>query len=192
MRHLHLMSVAGIEFLPVVAALVVFPRFGFTGAVTAIVATTIASLLLSLYVDKRVPRFGLFSALSVVALCALTLVSDNPDYIIILDTLGSVGFALLLLGGRVRGVLFLKVFFERYFAITDHGWRILTMRWAAFFTVFAVLNEYVRLFRTPEEWVVFNAVAAVAALLFGTYQFTLSRRERLPEASAWGLRMERE
>lgn len=190
MRRLHLISVALIEFIPIIAALMAFPHFGFSGAVTALIMATVVSLVLSLFIDKRVPRFGLFSAILVVVLGALTLISNNPDYIIVLDTFGSLGFALLLLGGRWRGLLFLKIFFERYFAITEKGWRILTVRWALFFIFFAGINEYVRLFRTPEEWVYWNAFGALAAIVFGMYQFTLSRRERLPEANVWGLRMQ--
>lgn len=179
-----------IECLPLVTMLVVLPQQGFMRAIAASMIATIVSFALSWTIDKRIPKFGLFSSVLVILLSALTLVSNNPDYIIFLDTLGTFGFAALLLSGRYYNVLFLKIFFTRYFAITDTAWRILTARWALFFIMFGLANEYMRLVHSPEAWVYFNVFGVLATMLFGTYQFTLSRRYRLPDASPWGLRIQ--
>jgi len=177
-----------LELAPTVAMIVVLPAYGFETAVLALVVATVLTVPLVYVLERRVPKFGLFGAVGVVVFGLLTVFSSDATYILVLDTLGAVGFALLLVVSRARGVLLLKEFFSPYFAITDTGWNILTTRWSVFFVFVAGVNEYVRLVYTPEQWVVWNGVALVAGLVFGTYQFTLSKRERLADASPWGLR----
>ncbi len=42
------------------------------------------------------------------------------------------------------------------FHLTEEGWRKLTLRWAAFFIVMAVLNELVWRTQTTDFWVSFK------------------------------------
>jgi intracellular septation protein len=190
MKLVRLTMSAFLELLPVIVAVMALPRYGFEGAVVALVLATVVSVGSLFFLERRIPRFGLFSAISVVLLGGITVYTDDPNFIILLDTAGAFGFAALLLVGKlVFKVLILKHFFSPYFAITDRAWHMLTYRWSVLFILLGLGNEYVRLFRTPEEWVVWNGLAALIATLFGVYQFTLSRRERLPDASPWGLRV---
>jgi intracellular septation protein len=178
-----------LELAPIFVAIIALPLYGFEISIVLLVITTVISVGLLYLLEGRIPRFGLFGALSVVLVGGITVYTDNPSYIILLDSVSAFGFAALLLVGKYAGkVSILKYFFSAYFSITDKGWNILTLRWSVLFILLGLGNEYVRLFRTPEEWVVWNGLAAVFAAGFGMYQFTLSRRERLPEASTWGLR----
>ena len=58
-------------------------------------------------------------------------------------------FGGVLLGGLLFGKSLLGVVFDSLFHLTEEGWRKLTLRWALFFSVLAVLNEIVWRTRRP-------------------------------------------
>jgi intracellular septation protein len=61
--------------------------------------------------------------------------------------------------------------------LTPEGWRKLTLRWALFFLVLAVLNEIVWRTQTTDTWVAFKLFGAVPlTFLFGAAQFPLIRK----------------
>jgi intracellular septation protein A len=73
--------------------------------------------------------------------------------------------------------------------MTDLGWNILTKRWIAVFIILTVTNEIARMYLTPQDWVIYKSLATVGTIIFSLYQFTLSKKERLPESSPWGMRI---
>jgi intracellular septation protein len=77
--------------------------------------------------------------------------------------------------------------FQNVFHISEKGWSILSLRWGFFFLLLAGLNEWVRQSLTPDMWVTFKLVTIVGTIAFGVSQFILARRERLPDATPWGL-----
>ena len=68
----------------------------------------------------------------------------------------------------------LEIVFDSVFHITDEGWRKLTLRWAAFFFLLAVLNEVIWRTQTTDFWVnakVFGFMPLT--FLFGALQVPL-------------------
>ena len=68
------------------------------------------------------------------------------------------------------------------------GWKILESRWFLFFLLAGVSNELVRVSLTVDQWVAYKQYIVVIFLLFGLYQFRVTRKHRLPEADKLGLR----
>jgi len=53
----------------------------------------------------------------------------------------------------------------------------------------AVANEIARATISPELWIEYRFYKSIVILLFSLWQFTLTRRYRIPtESNAWGLR----
>lgn len=177
------------EFLPIVTFLVISETKGFSSGIKGLILVAVLCLLFSWLVEKRVPKFGLFASGTIVLFGSLSLIFSNPLFIIIKDTLYNLFFALVLLIGLFNKTSLLKTFFNDFFAMTDKGWMILSRRWMFFFLVLAIGNEIARRLLTPEMWVIYKFAAVILTWIFGFYQFTLARKERLPEASTWGLRL---
>ena len=112
---------------------------------------------------------------------------QHPDIFILRDTLFDGIFGSALVVSVWRGKPLFKYIFSNVFAITDRGWSTLSLRWGIFFLILALINEWVRLTLSPEDWVVAKIMIIVVSSVFGTYQLTLTRRERLPHATAWGV-----
>jgi intracellular septation protein len=60
--------------------------------------------------------------------------------------------------------------------LPDAAWRVLTIRYGAFFWASAIANEIIRRTQTAEVWATFRVVAIVAAVLFGAAQVPLLRK----------------
>jgi intracellular septation protein len=177
------------EFAPIVTFVGVSETLGFEPALKALVVVSMLSLLLSWFIEKRIPKFGLIAASTIFLFGMLSIIFDNPFYIIIKDTLYEFIFGLALLIGLILGRSYLKTLFGDFFAISEHGWKLLTLRWMFFFFLLALSNEIVRRILTPETWVIYKFIAVFITWIFGFSQFTLVKRERLPESTPWGFRI---
>lgn len=167
--------------------LIAYQYSGFRFAtIVMIVAVAVAFIVLRA-LEGHTPYFALLNTLSVIIFGGVSVFVDIPSIFICRDTLFDV-----LLGG----ILFfslrtkepgLKILFGKVFAITEKGWRIFTARWAFFFLLLAAINEFVRQTFDANTWVAAKVGMIVITFIFGMYQLTLTRRERLPEADALGL-----
>jgi intracellular septation protein len=94
-------------------------------------------------------------------------------------------FGGILLGGYVFDKPFLAILFDAMFHLTAEGWRKLTLRWALFFLVMAVVNEAVWRTQSTDFWVNFKLFGFVPlTFLFAALQFPLLTRYATEPASA--------
>jgi hypothetical protein len=56
-----------------------------------------------------------------------------------------------------------------------------------FFLFLASINEWIRLTFFPEDWATAKIFMIITSVVFGSYQLTLTKREGLPNATAWGI-----
>jgi intracellular septation protein len=175
------------EFGPIIAFLIAYSLIDFEAGTIAMIASVVISLIALWTLEHHLPLFALVSTLTVVFFGGISLVVHVPDIFILRDTIFDATFAIILFLSVLKRKPLLKFFFKNVFAITDSGWETLTIRWAGFFLLLAATNEWVRQKLTPDEWVEMKVYMIVATLIFGFYQFTLARRERLPDATPWGL-----
>ncbi len=177
------------EFLPIATFAIVSETKGFQTGLIALIATTVVTFSLSVSIERRLPKFGLFAAGTIVAFAALSVATHNPSFIIIKDTLYYGGFALALSIGALIGRSPFRFFFSDFMAISTRGWSILERRWMIFFALLAIGNEFARRSLVPEDWTLYKLMALFVTWGFGFYQLTLTHRERLPEAAPLGLRV---
>lgn len=178
-----------IEFGPIVVFLIASETLPFITAVLVFVVLTALSLIAGFIERRELAWFPLIVGISVIGFGLLTVIFDNAFFIIIKDTLYNGLFALTLFIGLAYDKAFLKPLFKGLFSMTDKGWKILTFRWAIFFTLLTITNEIARINLTPQNWVIFKGFATLATMIFSLYQFKLSRKERLPNSTPWGMRI---
>jgi intracellular septation protein len=112
---------------------------------------------------------------------------DIPSIFILRDTIFDTIFGIALLISVYKKKPLLKVLFKNVFAMTECGWSELSLRWGFYYLLAAGINEWIRLTRSPDDWVHLKVVLIIITTLFGFYQFRLIRRERLPDSTPWGL-----
>ena len=157
-------------------------RYGIFVATATFMVTIVAALAVSYALTRHLPIMPLVTAVIVLVFGGLTLVLHDELFIKLKPTIIYVLFGGVLLGGLVFGKLLLGVVFDSVFHLTDEGWRKLTIRWAAFFFVLAVLNEIVWRNASTDFWVSFKVFGVVPlTFLFGALQYPLLTKYAAPE-----------
>ena len=157
-------------------------RFGIFAATGAFMAAILIALALAYALTRHLPIMPLVTAVVVVVFGSLTLVLHDELFIKVKPTIIYVLFGGVLLGGLAFGKSLLGVVFDSVFHLTEEGWRKLTLRWALFFLVLAVLNEMVWRTQTTDVWVSFKVFGVVPlTFLFAALQYSLLTKYAAPE-----------
>jgi len=158
--------------------------FWATGAFMAAIAVSIA---VTWRIEGRVPTLPLVTGVFVLVFGGLTLILQDELFIKLKPTIVNTLFAALLLGGLFFRRNFLKMLLHQVFPMTDDGWRLLTVRWAGFFLLLAVLNEVVWRNYSTDAWVNFKVFGIMPlTIVFSLLQLpTMQRfRDDRPDPSA--------
>ena len=157
-------------------------RFGTFVATATFMVTILAALAVGYALTRHLPVMPLVTAVIVLVFGSLTLVLHDELFIKLKPTIIYVLFGGVLAGGLAFNKLLLGVVFDSVFHLTDEGWRKLTIRWAAFFFVLALLNEIVWRNASTDFWVSFKVFGVVPlTFLFGALQYPLLTKYAAPE-----------
>jgi len=160
-------------------------RFGIYIATGTFMVAVVIALGVSYALTRRLPVMPLVTAVIVLVFGGLTLMLHDDLFIKLKPTIIYVLFGSVLLGGLAFRKPLLGMVFDSVFNLTEEGWRKLTVRWALFFFVLAVLNEIVWRTQTTDFWVSFKLFGVVPlTLLFGALQIRLLTKYEAKEEAA--------
>jgi intracellular septation protein len=151
-------------------------------ATGAFMIATIIALAIGWTVERKIPVMPLVSGIFVLVFGGLTLVLADELFIKLKPTLVNILFAVILFGGLLTGRSLLKPLLGAAVQLTERGWRVLTLRWAIFFVVLAILNEIVWRNFSTDFWVSFKLFGIMPlTFLFAISQTPLFLREQIEE-----------
>jgi len=151
-------------------------------ATAAFMVAITVSLVVSLWLTKRLPIMPLVSGAVVLVFGALTLWLHDELFIKLKPTIVNCLFGSVLLGGLLFGKALLGYVFDSAFRLTDEGWRKLTFRWGVFFFVLAAINEIVWRSFSTDFWVSFKVFGIMPiTLLFTLTQLPLIQKHAIIE-----------
>ncbi len=101
----------------------------------------LVALAVSYALTRHLPVMAMVTAVVVVVFGGLTLVLHDETFIKMKPTIIYVLFGGALLGGLYFNKPLLSIVFDAMFDLTEEGWRKLTLRWAMFFLVLAVVER---------------------------------------------------
>jgi len=170
---------------PLVVFFVSNAKLGIFPATGIFMVAVLAALAGSWFLERRLPVMPVVTAVFVLVFGGLTLWLQDELFIKLKPTIVNVMFGTALLVGLALGRSFLKVVLDSSLAMTEQGWRQLTLRWALFFYFLAVLNEVVwRNFET-DTWVTFKVFGVMPlSIVFFLVQMPLINRHALTEEPA--------
>ncbi len=150
---------------------------GIYAGTAAFMAATLASLVVAWLSYHKVPIMPIVSGVIVLVFGGLTLYLRDETFIKLKPTIVYTMFAVLLAAGLMWKKPMLELLFGPVFTLTEEGWRKLTIRWALFFAVMAVLNELVWRNVSTDAWVSFKAFGFLPlTFLFAVAQVPLMQR----------------
>ncbi len=157
-------------------------HYGIFVATATFMIAVLAALAVSYVLIRQLPIMPAVTAIIVVVFGGLTLVLHDATFIKVKPTIVYALFGAVLIGGLVFNKPLLGVVFDSLFNLTDEGWRKLTLRWAIFFFVLAVLNEIVWRNTSTNVWVDFKVFGVLPlTFLFGALQMPLLKKYTVEE-----------
>jgi len=152
-------------------------RYGIFTATATFMIAVLAALFASYAMTRRLPIMPVVTAIIVVVFGGLTLILHDATFIKVKPTIIYALFGLILIGGLMFNKPLLGILFDSLFHLTEEGWRKLTLRWALFFLVLAVLNEIVWRNVSTDLWVDFKVFVVVPlTFVFGALQVPLLKK----------------
>ncbi len=173
------------ELGPLIIFFAANAKFGLFAATGAFMVAIVAAIVASYVVTRHVPLMALVTGIIVLVFGGLTLFFHDETFIKIKPTIIYSLFAATLGIGLLFGRSFIAVMFDQMFNLTPQGWRILTIRWAIFFALMAILNEVVWRTQSTDFWVSFKAFGVIPiTAIFAMAQSSLIKRFHLAPAAA--------
>src|SRR5262245_7298054 len=167
-------------FLP--AELLRGQHAGIYTATAVFIPAVLIALAIGYVKTRHLPVMPVVTAIIVVVFGGATMILQDEQFIKLKPTIVYVLFAAVLLGGLAFNKPLLGMVFDSVFNLTDEGWRKLTVRWALFFLVLAVLNEVVARTQSTDVWVSFKVFGVLPlTFIFAALQYPLLTKYAAPE-----------
>src|SRR5262252_9007534 len=188
-RKLSPIAKLAIDFGPLVVFVITYVRFDIYAATAVFMATTVAAVAVSWALTRHITLMLRVTAVVVLVFGTLTLVLHDPRFIKVKPTIVYTLFGATLMWGYLFRKPLLALVLDAMVHLTDEGWRKLTLRWAVFFFVMAVVNEIVWRTQTESFWVNFKLFGfPPITFIFMALQYRLLMRyatdEPNPQAEA--------
>lgn len=172
-----------IDLGPLAVFVVVWLALGIKWATGAIMVASVVAMLASSRLLGRISPALIITTVLVLGFGALTLMLDDPRFIQMKPTIVYLLFAGVLFAGHVARRPTLQLLLGEAISLTVEGWRRLSLRWAFFFIVMAVLNEVVRHLLSEGAWVTFKVAGfPILTVIFLILQNPLIQRHQPPSA----------
>lgn len=172
------------EIAPLAAFFIINAAYGLYAAAIASVSVSALLVAVTWAMEKRLARFALFATAIAALLTLAAILAAEKTYIKIQPSLFSGAFALVLLGGAMRGRAMMKIFFHAQFDLPEKIWFALSLRWGLFFAFAALANELAWRSLSDDDWVFFRVfIMAPATGLFMLAQLPITLRGRRQQAA---------
>lgn len=169
------------DFGPLLIFFIYYKKFGMTEAILPLIIATIVATGILYFVEKKIPKVPIISAVIVSLFGGLTLYFDNKIFFYMKPTIVNLLFAsVLFFGSFFLKKNLLKSLLESSIQLEEKGWELLNKRWMIFFIFLAFLNEIVWRTQTEDLWVKFKVFGIIPiTFIFMIFQINLIKKYKI-------------
>jgi intracellular septation protein len=143
-----------LDFGPLLVFFLVYRFVGFIAATAAFMVAILVAVVISKVRLGHIAPMLWLSAILVLFFGSLTIYFNDFRFIQHKPTIIYGFFAVMLLGGYLRGKAILKMLLQAaYQGLSETGWLKLSRNWGLFFLAMAILNEIMIVWLTKDQWV---------------------------------------
>ena len=152
-----------------------------TEAILPLIIATIVATGILYFVEKKIPKVPIISAVIVSLFGGLALYFDNKIFFYMKPTIVNLLFAFVLFfGSFFLKKNLLKSLLESSIQLEERGWELLNKRWMIFFIFLAFLNEIVWRTQTEGFWVKFKVFGIIPiTFIFMIFQINLIKKYKI-------------
>ena len=168
--------------------------FGILWGTGILVFATLISIIVSWFIDKKIPLMASFGCAAVVFFGVLTLIFDRDVaiqtgseegvflFIKIKPTVVSLLIGLSLIVTDLMGYNPLKSIMSSGLKLSPKGWKSLTRLWVVMFISMALANELAWRNLTTDDWVSFKAFGIpILSIVFAIFSIPVIRKYNIEE-----------
>ncbi len=163
-----------IDFLPLLGFIYFAQEGKIYFATSVLMLLTIVTTLITYVREKRLPYITLYVSFITIFFGTASLHHRDIEFIQLRDTLYDLSLFLAFSIGLIFRVSVLKLSLHKVFSLTDRGWDIMTYGWCFFFLASAILNEYMRRFRSFEDWLLYKEILVPVTVFTAMFLYALS------------------
>ena len=152
-----------------------------TEAILPLIIATIVATGILYFIEKKIPKVPIISAVIVSLFGGLTLYFDNKIFFYMKPTIVNLLFAFVLFfGSFFLKKNLLKSLLQSSIQLEERGWELLNKRWMIFFIFLAFLNEIVWRTQTEDLWVKFKVFGIIPiTFIFMIFQINLIKKYKI-------------
>jgi intracellular septation protein len=154
-----------LDFAPLLAFFGTYKFYGMYPATAVIIVLSVVSLVITYVMTRKIAKFMLFSTALIVVMGGLTLYLHDDTFVKMKPTAVNLLFASILGVGLLTNRLFLKDLLGTALNMPEAAWKSLTVRWALFFVLLALANEFVWRTMSEAAWVNFKVFGLMGLTL---------------------------
>jgi intracellular septation protein len=152
----------------------------FQRATWVLMGTSVVALAVGWITERRLAPIPLLTGVSALVFGTLTLVFHDKSFVKMKMTFVDATLAIVLFIGFFIKRNPLKALIGDNLTLPDEAWRILSVRYALFFTASAMCNEAVWRTQSDARWGLFRIAAVVAAVIFSLTQAPFLMKHMTP------------
>lgn len=156
-----------VEFSPLFVFVYSYKYLHIYKATFLLMIATIIATFFSYVKQKRIPYVGLYVALLTIIFGYITIAYHVPKFIQIKDTIYDITFALTLIVALMFKKNILHFTLNSSIPMAKEAWVKITYGWIFWFTLCAVLNEFVRRNFEIGTWVTYKTSIFFFSIIFG-------------------------
>ena len=164
-----------LDFIPLIAFFIVSKQQGVLAGAAALLITTLAIYVIHFVRQKgKLQKQQWVTLVLTVGFCGLSLLFHDDTFLKWKSTVINSIFALALVVSVMLGKPILKLVMQNVFLLSQKAWNNLTLIWAVYFVVMAVLHYYFAFYTDNNTWINFKTWGGLPILfIFLIAQFVV-------------------
>lgn len=164
-----------LDLIPLIAFFIAAKKFGIlTAAAVLLVATLLVYMVHAVKQKGKLNKQQWVTLIFTIVFCGLSLAFHDDTFLKWKSTVINGVMALGLIISVLINKPLMQMAMKQVFSLTQQGWKNLTLAWAGYFIVMAILQYYFAFFTSNDTWINFKAwgwIPVMLVFLIGQFVF---------------------